>query len=336
MNHKVKKDILILGIETSCDDTSIAIARNDEILTNIVANQKVHVEYGGVVPELASREHLKNILPTISLALQKSKINMNDIDAIAFTRGPGLMGSLLVGTSFAKSLSLSLNKPLIEVNHMEAHVLANCIDHSPTFPFICLTVSGGHTQIVLVNSVSDIQLIGETLDDSAGETFDKCAKLLGLNYPGGPEIEKAAINGDKTKFNFPTPKVDGLNFSFSGLKTSFKNFINKQSPDFIKDNLHDICASLQSTIIEILIDKIIMAKNIHKVNDFVVCGGVSANSFLRKKLKEIEKINRIKTYVPKINYSTDNAAMIGINGYFKFKDSKFGEFSDYSLSKYKV
>ena len=332
-------DVYILAIETSCDDTSVAILKNQKVLSNIVSSQKIHEIYGGVVPELASREHDRLIIPVLKKAINDAGVNLVDIHAIAYTRGPGLLGSLLVGTSFAKSLSLSLDIPLIEINHMQAHILSIFIDDNPEkpeFPFIALTVSGGHTQLVLVKDYENFVELGTTLDDAAGEAFDKSGKLVNLNYPAGPKIDELASKGDFNKFKFPKPKVDGLNFSFSGLKTSFKNFIGKQSSDFVKDNLHDICASLQSTIIEILIDKIIMAKNIHKVNDFVVCGEVSANSFLRKKLKEIEKINRIKTYVPKINYSTDNAAMIGINGYFKFKDSKFGEFSDYSLSKYKV
>ena len=339
MNHKVKKDILILGIETSCDDTSIAIARNDEILTNIVANQKVHVEYGGVVPELASREHLKNILPTISLALQKSKINMNDIDAIAFTRGPGLMGSLLVGTSFAKSLSLSLNKPLIEVNHMEAHVLANCIDHSPTFPFICLTVSGGHTQIVLVNSVSDIQLIGETLDDSAGETFDKCAKMLGLNYPGGPEIEKKALGGNKNAFKFSIPKVNGLNFSFSGLKTNIRQLIERESQkdqNFINNHLRDLCASIQDVIVYILIEKFKNAVEHLNVRNIAISGGVAANEEFRRQIRQLEKKYNTNALIPKKEYSTDNGAMIAMAGYYKYTKQVFAKLSIDVDPRYKL
>ena len=331
-------DVYILAIETSCDDTSVAILKNQKVLSNIVSSQKIHEIYGGVVPELASREHDRLIIPVIKEAVNQACVNLFNINAIAYTRGPGLLGSLLVGTSFAKSLALSLDIPLIEINHMQAHILSIFIDDNPEkpeFPFIALTVSGGHTQLVLVKGYEDFVELGTTLDDAAGEAFDKSGKLMNLNYPAGPKIDNLASKGDFNKFKFPKPKVDGLNFSFSGLKTSFKNFINKQTLDFIQNNINDICASIQFTIIDILIDKIIDAKKIHKINDFVICGGVSANSFLRKRLKELEKNSDIKTYVPKINYSTDNAAMIGINGYFKFINSKFGSFSDYSVSKYK-
>ena len=333
------KDVNILAIETSCDDTSVAILKNQKVLSNIVSSQKIHEIYGGVVPELASREHDKLIIPVIKKALKVAGKNLYDINAIAYTRGPGLLGSLLVGTSFAKSLALSLEIPLIEVNHMHAHILSIFIDDNPEkpkFPFIALTVSGGHTQLVLVKSYENFIELGSTLDDAAGEAFDKSGKLMNLDYPAGPKIDKLASKGDFNKFKFTKPVVDDLNFSFSGLKTNFKNFINKQSSDFIQENIHDICASLQFTIIDILIDKIVMAKNKHNINDFVVCGGVSANSFLRQKLKDLERNTNIKTYLPKIIYSTDNAAMIGINGYFKFRDSKFGSFSDYSVSKYNI
>ena len=332
-------DVYILAIETSCDDTSVAILKNQKVLSNVVSSQKIHEIYGGVVPELASREHDRLIIPVIKKAVNDAGVNLFNINAIAYTRGPGLLGSLLVGTSFAKSLALSLDIPLIEINHMQAHILSIFIadnPEKPKFPFIALTVSGGHTQLVLVKSYEDFVELGTTLDDAAGEAFDKSGKLMNLNYPAGPKIDNLASKGDFNKFKFPKPKVDGLNFSFSGLKTSFKNFINNQSSDFIQNNINDICASIQFTIIDILIDKIIEAKKIHKINDFVICGGVSANSFLRKRLKELEKSFDIKTYVPKINYSTDNAAMIGINGYFKFINSRFGSFSDYSVSKYKV
>ena len=292
MLHKVNKDIIILGIESSCDDTSIAVSKNNQILSNIVSNQEVHVKYGGVVPELASREHQKNIIPTISLALKKANIKKEQIDAIAFTRGPGLMGSLLVGASFAKSLSLSLNKPLIEINHMEAHVLANCIDQNPQFPFICLTVSGGHTQIVYVESIHQIEVLGETLDDSAGETFDKCAKILGLKYPGGPEIEKNGLNGNRLAFTFTLPQVDGLNFSFSGLKTNFIQLIQKEkmhNQAFIKENINDLCASIQYTIIQILIKKINIAIEKYKPKNIAISGGVSANEEFRDAIRKLEK-----------------------------------------------
>ena len=332
-------DVYILAIETSCDDTSVAILKNQKVLSNVVSSQKIHEIYGGVVPELASREHDRLIIPVIKKAVNDAGVNLFNINAIAYTRGPGLLGSLLVGTSFAKSLALSLDIPLIEINHMQAHILSIFIadnPEKPKFPFIALTVSGGHTQLVLVKSYEDFVELGTTLDDAAGEAFDKSGKLMNLNYPAGPKIDNLASKGDFNKFKFPKPKVNGLNFSFSGLKTSFKNFINNQSSDFIQNNINDICASIQFTIIDILIDKIIEAKKKHKINDFVICGGVSANSFLRKRLKELEKSSDIKTYVPKINYSTDNAAMIGINGYFKFINSRFGSFSDYSVSKYKV
>ena len=333
----MKQDVYILAIETSCDDTSVAILKNKSVLSNIVSSQKIHQIFGGVVPEIASREHDRLIVPVMKEAVKESKIKLSELDAIAYTRGPGLLGSLLVGTSFAKSLALSLNIPLLEINHMQAHILSIFIDDNtekPKFPFIALTVSGGHTQLVLVKSYSEFIEIGTTLDDAAGEAFDKSGKIMNLDYPAGPKIDKLAIQGDCNKFKFPKPKVEGLNFSFSGLKTNFKNFVNSKSKDFINKNINDLCASLQSTIVEILIDKIIKARDQYEINEFVICGGVSANSFLRKELTGLIESHKIKTYVPKINYSTDNAAMIGINGYFKFKESNFGKFSDFSVSKY--
>ena len=333
----MKEDVYILAIETSCDDTSVAVLKNKKVLSNIVSSQKIHKIFGGVVPEIASREHDRLIVPVLNRAIKESKIKLNDIDAIAYTRGPGLLGSLLVGTSFAKSLAFSLNIPLLEINHMQAHILSKYIDDNPEkpkFPFIALTVSGGHTQLVVVNSPFDFVEIGTTLDDAAGEAFDKSGKIMNLDYPAGPKIDKLALKGDINKFKFPKPDVKGLNFSFSGLKTNFKNFINNQPHDFVKNNINDLCASLQFTIVEILIDKIVKARDQYHINEFVICGGVSANSYLRKELKGLIESESIKTYVPKINYSTDNAAMIGINGYFKFIESKFGELSDYSISKY--
>ena len=335
----MKEDIYILAIETSCDDTSVAVLKNKKVLSNIVSSQKIHKIFGGVVPEIASREHDRLIIPVLNEAIKESKIKLNDIDAVAYTRGPGLLGSLLVGTSFAKSLAFSLNIPLLEINHMQAHILSIYIDDNPEkpkFPFIALTVSGGHTQLVVVNSPFDFVEIGTTLDDAAGEAFDKSGKIMNLDYPAGPKIDKLALKGDINKFKFPQPDVKGLNFSFSGLKTNFKNFINNQPHDFVKNNINDLCASLQSTIVRILIDKIIKARDQYQINEFVICGGVSANSYLRKELKGLIESESIKTYVPKINYSTDNAAMIGINGYFKFIESKFGELSDYSISKYPI
>ena len=333
----MKEDVYILAIETSCDDTSVAVLKNKKVLSNIVSSQKIHKIFGGVVPEIASREHDRLIVPVLNEAIKESKIKLNDIDAVAYTRGPGLLGSLLVGTSFAKSLAFSLNIPLLEINHMQAHILSIYIDDNPEkpkFPFIALTVSGGHTQLVVVNSPFDFAEIGTTLDDAAGEAFDKSGKIMNLDYPAGPKIDKLALKGDVNKFKFPKPDVKGLNFSFSGLKTNFKNFINNQPHDFVKNNINDLCASLQSTIVEILIDKLVKARDQYQINEFVICGGVSANSYLRKELKGLMESESIKTYVPKINYSTDNAAMIGINGYFKFIESKFGELSDYSISKY--
>ena len=326
----------ILAIETSCDDTAAAVVQNNKVLSNVVSSQKIHELYGGVVPEVASREHDKLIVPVVNKALTSSGLRLNQIDAVAYTRGPGLMGSLLVGTSFAKSLSLSLNVPLLEINHMHAHILSIFIDDGkdiPTFPFLALTVSGGHTQLVIVNSASDFNLIGTTLDDAAGEAFDKSGKLLGFEYPAGPKIDKIANDGDPNKFKFTKPNVAGHDFSFSGLKTNFKNFILSKDKLFIEDNLNDICASLQMTIIDILIDKIKVASNKFKINQIVVCGGVSANSKLRSELKDL-KNQEIRTYVPELQYSTDNAAMIGISGYYKFLNSNFGNLSDQSTAKY--
>ena len=332
-------EIYILAIETSCDDTSIAIMRNNAVLSNIVSSQQIHELFGGVVPELASREHDKLIVPVLREALHKSKISLNQIDVIAYTRGPGLLGSLLVGSSFAKSLSLSLNIPLIEINHMHAHILSIFIEDNiekPEFPFIALTVSGGHTQLVLVESPIKFTEIGTTLDDAAGEAFDKSGKIIGLDYPAGPRIDKLSKNGDPKRFIFTKPNVKGLNFSFSGLKTNFKNFINSKSEDFIKNNINHLCASIQHTIVEILIEKISIAQKTHLINDFVVCGGVSANSYLRQKLLDLKDSHDIKSYLPNVSYSTDNAAMIGVNAYYKFKHSIFGELSDQSISRYPV
>ena len=326
----------ILAIETSCDDTAAAVVQNKKVLSNIVSSQKIHELYGGVVPEVASREHDKLIVPVVSKALTSSGLSLSQIDAIAYTRGPGLMGSLLVGTSFAKSLSLSLNIPLLEINHMHAHILSIFIDDGndkPTFPFLALTVSGGHTQLVIVNSPNDFNLVGTTLDDAAGEAFDKSGKLLGFEYPAGPKIDKKAKDGDPCKFKFTKPNVADLDFSFSGLKTNFKNFILSKNTSFIDDNLNDICASLQMTIIDVLIDKIKVASKRFKINQIVVCGGVSANSQLRSQLKALDD-KEIKTYVPEIQYSTDNAAMIGISGYYKFLESNFGDLKDQSTAKY--
>ena len=325
MINKVNKDIIILGIETSCDDTSISISKNKKILSNIVSSQIVHKKYGGVVPEIASREHQKNIIPTLILALNQAQINLKMINAIAFTRGPGLMGSLLVGSSFAKSLSLALKKPLIEVNHMEAHVLANCIDNEPNFPLICLTVSGGHTQLVYVEDVNNIKLIGETLDDSAGETFDKCAKMLKQDYPGGPEIEKNAFNGNPHAFNFTKPKVKELNFSFSGLKTNIKRLIEKEinSDNSLETKKSDLCASIQHTIIRILIEKLELAIKKFNVKNIAISGGVAANQSFRNEILLLKKRYKVYIHIPKKEYSTDNGAMIAIAGHYKYQMKDF-------------
>jgi N6-L-threonylcarbamoyladenine synthase len=323
------QSILILAIESSCDDTSIAILRNGKILANIVATQQIHVKYGGVVPELASRAHQQNIVPVMQEALNVAKVSLNEIDAIAYTQGPGLLGSLLVGASFAKGLALAINKPLINVHHMQGHILSHFIDlvNPPTFPFLCLTVSGGHTQIVLLKDYFEMNIIGETLDDAAGEAFDKSAKIIGLPYPGGPLIDKYAAIGNPLKYNFPTPKMEGYNFSFSGLKTNFLNFINKEQQKdsaFITNNLADICASIQFRIVKILIDKFEKAAQEHQVKHIGLAGGVAANSALRKAFETLAQKNNIQAHIPPFEYCTDNAAMIAMVGYLKFKMNKFG------------
>jgi len=327
-----KQNIYILAIESSCDDTSAAVMRNNNKLSNVVATQKIHEEYGGVVPELASRAHQQNIVPVVHQALDKANIDKKQLSAIAFTRGPGLMGSLLVGTSFAKSLALGLNIPLIEVNHMQAHILAHFIKEKdskiPTFPFLAMTISGGHTQIVLVRSYFDMEILGETLDDAVGEAFDKSAKILGLPYPGGPLIDKYAQKGNLGRFSFTKPKVDGLDFSFSGLKTGILYFIQretKKNPRFINENLNDICASIQHTIVEILMDKLKKAVKKTGIVQIAIGGGVSANSGIRKALKEAEDSFGWVTYIPEFEYCTDNAAMIGIVGYLKYLDGNFSD-----------
>ncbi|MGJ5641000.1 tRNA (adenosine(37)-N6)-threonylcarbamoyltransferase complex transferase subunit TsaD [Formosa sp. S-31] len=324
------ENIYILGIESSCDDTAASVIHNGKILSNVVANQKIHEEYGGVVPELASRAHQQNIVPVVHQALSKANITKDQLHAIAFTRGPGLMGSLLVGTSFAKSLALGLNIPLIDVNHMQAHILAHYIDEEgfkkPPFPFLAMTISGGHTQIVKVNNYFNMDVIGETIDDAVGEAYDKSGKILGLGYPAGPEIDKRAQLGNPKAFKFTKPKVDGLNFSFSGLKTAILYFIQKETkanPDFIAENLNDICASIQYTIIGILIDKLKKASKETGIKHIAIGGGVSANSGIRQALKDGEHKFGWTTYVPKFEFTTDNAAMIAIVGYLKYQDNAF-------------
>jgi len=317
----------ILAIESSCDETSCAICKDGIILSNIIATQSVHEKYGGVVPELASRAHIKNIVPVVDDALKTANCQLSTVNAIAFTQSPGLIGSLLVGSQFAKSLSLSLSVPLITVHHMQAHVLANLIaDPKPSFPFLCLTVSGGHTQIVLCESPIKMKVIGETIDDAAGEAFDKSAKLLGLPYPGGPLIDKYAKQGNANRFTFPEPQIPGLNFSFSGLKTSILYFLQEQTknnPSFINENLNDICASIQQRIISILINKLKKAAQQTNINNVCIAGGVSANSGLRAALEETGKKMQWKTFIPKFEYCTDNAAMIAITGYYKYLNNDF-------------
>jgi N6-L-threonylcarbamoyladenine synthase len=322
-----KQSVKVLAIESSCDETSASVCVDGKILSNFIANQKVHESYGGVVPELASRAHMQNIVPVVDTALQKAGIPMEQLDAIAFTQAPGLIGSLLVGSQFAKSLALALDKPLIAVHHMQAHVLANLIEEpAPRFPFLCLTVSGGHTQIVVANAPNDLKVIGETLDDAAGEAFDKSAKLLGLPYPGGPLIDKYAKEGDKTRFHFPEPQIEGLNFSFSGLKTSILYFLQQEvrkDPGFINKNLADICASIQERIIQILLKKFRMAALQMGIKELCIAGGVSANSGLRSAFTEMCEKNNWKAFIPKFEYCTDNAAMIAITAYHKFLEGEF-------------
>jgi len=323
--------IYILGIESSCDDTSAAVINERKILANIIANQHVHREFGGVVPELASRAHQQNIIPVINSALLHAKIHKNQLNAIAFTNGPGLLGSLLVGATFAKSLSLALDIPLIEVNHMHAHILAHFIEDDyhtkfPPFPFICLTVSGGHTQIVMVRETFDMEVIGQTLDDAAGEAFDKAAKIMGLPYPGGPLIDKLAGEGDPDAYSFPHPVVGGLNYSFSGLKTSILYFLRdrlKEDPSYMEKNKHDLCASIQKTIVDVLMKQLKKAAEQTGIIDIAIAGGVSANSGLRKALLNEEAKGNWRVYIPKFEYCTDNAAMIAVAGYFKYVQRDF-------------
>jgi N6-L-threonylcarbamoyladenine synthase len=338
-----KENIYILGIESSCDDTSAAVLCNDRILSNVVADQKIHAEYGGVVPELASRSHQQNIVPVVHQAIEKAGISKNEISAIAFTRGPGLMGSLLVGTSFAKSLAYGLNIPLIDVNHMQAHILAHFIDEKdhkkPPFPFLAMTISGGHTQIVKVTSHFKMEVLGETIDDAVGEAYDKSGKVLGLGYPAGPEIDRRAQLGNPKAFKFTKPKVDGLNFSFSGLKTAILYFIQreiKNNPNFIEENLNDICASIQYTIIGILMDKLKRAVKQTGITHIAIGGGVSANSGIRKALKDSEQKFGWTSYIPKFEYTTDNAAMIAIVGYLKYLEKDFSAFNVMAAARLKL
>lgn len=317
----------LLAIESSCDDTSAAVCRDGEILSNVVANQEVHAKYGGVVPELASRAHMRHIVPVVDAALVKASVTLQDLDAIAFTQSPGLMGSLLVGAQFAKSLALVLGKPLIAVHHMQAHVLANLIsDRKPSFPFLCLTVSGGHTQLVKANSPLNLEVLGETIDDAAGEAFDKAAKLLGLPYPGGPWMDKWAKQGDPMKFRFAKPLPEGINFSFSGLKTSVLYFLQdavKEDPHFIEKNLADLCASIQHTIITILVKKLVKAAAQTGIREICIAGGVSANSGLREAIQKTGKQKNWQVYIPDFQYCTDNAGMIALTAYYKYLANEF-------------
>ena len=326
------KNIIILGIESSCDDTSAAIIRDGVILSNVVASQKVHEEYGGVVPELASRAHQQNIIPVVDLAIKRAGISKNEISAVAFTRGPGLLGSLLVGTSFAKGFSLASGIPLIEINHLQGHVLALFIReregefNPPKFPFLCLLVSGGNSQIILARDYLHMEVIGQTIDDAAGEAFDKCAKVMGLPYPGGPHVDKLAKSGDLKRFAFSKPRIPNLDYSFSGLKTNFLYFLRdnlKVNEKFIEENLNDLCASLQHTIIEILLDKLKKAARETGIKEITVAGGVSANSGLRNALQQNAKKYHWNLVIPKFEYTMDNAAMIAITGYYKYLNHEF-------------
>lgn len=325
-------DITILGIESSCDDTSASVVREGVMLSNVIANQDVHVKYGGVIPELASRAHQQNIIPVVDAALRDAGVAIDQVDAIAFTRGPGLVGSLLVGVSFAKGLSIAHNIPLVEVNHLQGHILSHFLDMPdreiphPAFPFLCLLVSGGHTQIVLVRDYLDMEIIGTTIDDAAGEAFDKCAKVMGLPYPGGPVIDKLAQGGDPKRFKFAKPSVDDFDYSFSGLKTSFLYFLRdemKEDPDFIEKNKADLCASLQSTIIDILLNKLIKAAKHLDIKEIAIAGGVSANSGLRDAVARECRKRKWNAYIPERRFTTDNAAMIAVTGYYLYQANRF-------------
>lgn len=321
----------ILAIESSCDDTSAAVLQDDLLLSNLIASQKVHEMYGGVVPELASRAHMQNIVPVVDSALKTAGIGKHQLDAIAFTRGPGLLGSLLVGVSFAKALSLSLHIPLVEVNHLEAHVLSHFLrtpqyHHAPSFPYLCLLVSGGHTQILRVDSPSDFTVLGGTIDDAAGECIDKAAKIMGLGYPGGPVIDRLAKEGDPSAFKIARPRIAGLDFSFSGLKTSFLYLVRnklKENPDFIQQNLNDLCASVQTAVIDNLMEKLVLAAKQTGIRQVAIGGGVSANSLLRSRMEQGQGKYGWEAFVPPFSFTTDNAAMVGMAGFFKFQEKRF-------------
>ena len=324
-------DITILGIESSCDDTSAAVLRDNVLLSNVIASQDVHRKYGGVIPELASRAHQQNIIPVVDTALREAGVDLSQIDAIAFTRGPGLLGSLLVGVSFAKGASIARNIPMVEVNHLQGHILSHFIDlpdrqlPHPDFPFLCLLVSGGHTQIVKVSSPLEMEIIGTTIDDAAGEAFDKCAKVMGLPYPGGPVIDRLAKEGDADAFRFAKPHVDGFDYSFSGLKTSFLYTLRDEvaaDPDFIEKHKADLCASLQRTIVDILLDKLVKASKATGIKDIAIAGGVSANSGLRNGIVDEGRRRGWRTFLPEFKFTTDNAAMIAVSGYYKYRSGE--------------
>ena len=324
-------DITILGIESSCDDTSAAVLRDNVLLSNVIASQEVHRKYGGVIPELASRAHQQNIVPVVDTALREAGIDISQVDAIAFTRGPGLLGSLLVGVSFAKGLSIAHNIPMVEVNHLQGHILSHFIDlpdrqlPHPDFPFLCLLVSGGHSQIVKVSSPLEMEIIGTTIDDAAGEAFDKCAKVMGLPYPGGPVIDRLTKEGDADAFRFAKPHVDGFDYSFSGLKTSFLYTLRDEvahDPDFIEKHKADLCASLQRTIVDILLDKLVKASKVTGIKDIAIAGGVSANSGLRNGITDEGRRRGWRTFLPEFKFTTDNAAMIAVSGYYRYRNGR--------------
>ena len=336
-------EITILGIESSCDDTSAAVLRNTTLLSSVIASQAVHEKYGGVIPELASRAHQQNIVPVVDTALKDAGITADKIDAIAFTRGPGLLGSLLVGTSFAKGLAIARNIPLVEVNHLHGHILSHFVDlpdeklPHPDFPFLCLLVSGGHTQIVKVGSPFDMQIVGTTIDDAAGEALDKCAKVMGLPYPGGPVIDRLAKEGDKDAFRFAKPHVDGFDYSFSGLKTSFLYTLRDkmaENPNFIEENKCDLCASLLHTVVDILVDKLVRAAREYGIRDIAIGGGVSANSVLRNRIEAEGKKRGWRTFIPKLKFTTDNAAMIAVAGYYKYLKGELSTLDAAPIARY--
>ena len=339
-----KKHTVILGIESSCDDTSAAVIRDGILFSNVIASQSIHEEYGGVVPELASRAHQQNIVPVVDAALRRAGIDRKDLSAIAFTRGPGLLGSLLVGTSFAKGLSLGLRIPIVDVNHLHGHVLSHFVrrnsdDKLPEFPFLCLLISGGNSQLIMVRGYNDMEVLGQTIDDAAGEAFDKCAKVMGLPYPGGPHIDRLAAEGDPTRFKLARPHIEGLNYSFSGLKTSFLYTLRdglKNDPDFIEKNKADLAASLQKTIIDILLDKLAKAVDSTGVRTVAIGGGVSANSGVRQAVADFCAARGITAFIPERAFTTDNAAMVAIAGYFKFLDGKFCAYDEVPFARVTV